>query len=42
MRSWLTALDEVTIEREDGTEVTVKAANADRQRAQRKRWSGIK
>ncbi len=24
MRSWLTALDEVTIEREDGTEVTVK------------------
>ncbi|EFB2488614.1 phage tail protein, partial [Escherichia coli] len=24
MRSWLTALDDVTIEREDGTEVTVK------------------
>ncbi|HHN9905364.1 TPA: phage tail protein, partial [Escherichia coli] len=24
IRSWLTALDEVTIEREDGTEVTVK------------------
>ncbi|WP_227899549.1 hypothetical protein [Escherichia coli] len=24
MRSWLTAVDEVTLEREDGTEVTVK------------------
>ncbi|HBL5477881.1 TPA: phage tail protein, partial [Enterobacter hormaechei] len=25
MRSWLTAIDEVTLEREDGTEVTVKS-----------------
>ncbi|MCK7139302.1 phage tail protein, partial [Enterobacter kobei] len=25
MRSWLTAVDEVTLEREDGTEVTVKS-----------------